>query len=91
MQCPNFFFPFSGLGDSEYISISGDFWDSLLEAFLRAGFASRGNTEREVRPCPTGTFLNDSVSDPKNLQCLECPAGKRHDWFILYGTQNHQF
>lgn len=85
---------FSGLGNSEYITISSFLTfkeDSLLEAFRRAGFASRDKTRNEVRPCPTGTFLNASVSDPSKLQCMECPAGKSRDWFILYDTNNLYF
>lgn len=53
--------------------------DSIRETFLRAGFASRGNKEYEVSPCPTGTFVNASVSDPSKLKCLKCPAGKYRD------------
>ena len=87
-----FLFPFSGLGDSQYIYIPENFQDEVLEAFLRAGFARRGETKYEVSPCPTGTFLNASVSDPSKLQCLECPAGKFRDWFIiLYDTPNRHF
>ena len=77
-----FIFPFSGLGDSEYIHITGMYVVGLLEAFLRAGFASRGNTKYEVSPCPTGTFLNASSRFEK-LRCLECPAGKSNDWFAI--------
>ena len=86
-----YFFPLSGLGDSEYISITEIiFREKLLEAFLRAGFASRVK-EYEVSPCPRGTFVDASISDRSKLQCLKCPAGKSHDWFVLYDTQNHHF
>ncbi|KAL9969032.1 hypothetical protein ACROYT_G021194 [Oculina patagonica] len=63
-----------GLGSSEYITLP-EWEDHLLEAFHRAGFESKSNSKYEVAPCSTGTFVNASVSDPDELQCLECPAG----------------
>ncbi|KAL9982822.1 hypothetical protein ACROYT_G004930, partial [Oculina patagonica] len=48
-----------GLGSSEYINILSP---ATREAFRRAGFANRGKTEYEVGPCPTGTFLDATVS-----------------------------
>ncbi|XP_078356902.1 uncharacterized protein LOC144641748 [Oculina patagonica] len=61
-----------GLGSSEYINILSP---ATREAFRRAGFANRGKTEYEVGPCPTGTFLDATVSDISKLQCVECPVG----------------
>ena len=84
---------FSGVGNSENITIPESEWlhEGLLEAFLRAGFASKGETKYVFGPCPTGTFLNASVGDFYKLQCLECPAGKFRDWFILCDTHNLYF
>ena len=45
-------------------------------AFARAGYANNVNDPYKLFPCPLGTFVNLSVSDPKDLKCLECPAGK---------------
>lgn len=77
---------FSGLGqdDSEYIDVSkGWHKDTFSEVFGRAGFANKIRGEYKLLPCPLGTFVNSSVSGPRGLKCLECPAGKfRLHWCI---------
>ena len=81
VHLPNVFLSdFSGLGkdDSDVIDITS-YWrarDSLFEAFAGAGFARRKyQDEDELLPCPKGTFVNSSVTDPSRLECLECPPG----------------
>ncbi|XP_078366779.1 uncharacterized protein LOC144650882 isoform X2 [Oculina patagonica] len=70
-----------GLGqdNSDYIKIYfgiGDLIENvLLKAFSQAGFAKRDQDENKLLPCPTGTYLNSSVTDSSKLKCLECPAG----------------
>ena len=77
-----FYIPgFRGLGQDnfEYINIS-EFdpymRNTLLEAIGRAGFASKTDGEDILLPCPLGTFVNPSVSNPNELECIDCPAGK---------------
>ena len=76
-----FVFVFSGLGQdtTDYIDVA-TIWsvlhDILFKAFAQAGFAKKGQDENKVLPCPTGTFVNSSASDPSKLVCLECPAGR---------------
>ena len=49
--------------------------DMLFKAFAQAGFARKGQDENYLLPCPKGTFVNSSASDPGKLVCLECPTG----------------
>lgn len=70
-----------GQGDSEYIAIGGIqqvIRSIVFEALGRAGFASQTHGPNNLLPCPLGTFVNPSVSDAKELKCVECPAGKLH-------------
>lgn len=75
-----FFFGFSGLGqdDSDYIAAEDDIFtvDSLVKVFAQSGFANKVKDKNRllVLPCPVGTFVDSSVSDPSKLECLECPA-----------------
>ena len=92
-----FFFGFSGFGkdESNYIDLSGirDPWnlwpiqETLLGVFGRAGFANSALGTYKLRPCSLGTFVNSSASDPRDYNCLQCPAGK----FALNGVyiKNH--
>ena len=57
--------------------------DTLFKAFAGAGFARlKDQDENKLLPCPTGTFVNSSASDPSKLKCLECPAGSDNDLTI---------
>ena len=81
---------FSGLGqnESEYIDIDLLTWesdflaitpsakDSLSESLRRAGFANTTAGKQKLLPCSVGTFVDSSVTDPSELKCLECPAGR---------------
>ena len=51
--------------------------DSLVKVFAQSGFANKVKDKNTllVLPCPVGTFVDSSVSDPSKLECLECPAG----------------
>ena len=83
------FFPyclhFSGIQGnySEFIDIS-DLENTLQgfllrNVFLRAGFADESAGNYKLRPCPLGTFLDSSHTDPK---CKSCSAGKlKHNSF----------
>lgn len=81
-----FLYLFSGLGqnESEFINTkrkiplpASEQIDAILsESFSRAGFANRTYGENKFLPCSVGTFVNSSVTDPSELKCLGCPAGK---------------
>ena len=50
--------------------------DILFEAFAGTGFAGKKDQgEDKLLPCPKGTFVNSSATDPSKLECLECPPG----------------
>ena len=77
---------FSGFGEDEsiYVDLSGisdwghSWWikKDLLEVLGRAGFTNSALGKDKLRPCPLGTFVNTSASDPRDYNCLQCPAGK---------------
>ena len=61
---------------SEFIDISKLRWpvqDSVRETFVRSGFADDGSGKYKLRPCPLGTFVDSSLTDPN---CKKCSAGK---------------
>lgn len=43
----------------------------------------RGKTEYVFGPCPRGSFLNSSVTDDDELQCIACPAGELRGFFHI--------
>ena len=70
-------FYFSGVQEnkSEFVDISelyGHVRDNVRETFVRSGFADR-LAEYKLRPCPLGTFVDSSLTDPN---CKNCSAGK---------------
>ena len=85
------FFPyylhFSGIQENEpeFIDLSdltntgGD--ELMREAFLLVGFADDSAGKYKLRPCPLGTFVDSSRTDPT---CKNCSAGKL-DIFFLFG------
>ena len=74
-------FEFSGLGqgDNDYLHIQEQVLvdEIIFKAFAHAGFAKKVQDENKllVLPCPLGTFVDSSVSDPVKLECLNCQAG----------------
>lgn len=76
---------FSGLGNSEYITIpeSVAYIVQLRYAFRRSGFAMTGKTGYVLGPCPRGSFLNSSVTDPAELKCIACPVGELREFFHI--------
>ena len=77
------FFPyylyFSGIqeSESEFIDISDlrstTQRDNLLGVFLQVGFADKSAGNYKLRPCPIGTFVDSSRTNPT---CENCSAGK---------------
>ena len=71
-------FYFSGVQEnkSEFIDIPAElYWlvrDNIRETFVRSGFADR-LAEYKLLPCPLGTFVDGSLTDPN---CKNCSAGK---------------
>ena len=61
-------------GVEVHIFVDVDITALFFKAFVRAGFAQYQD-ERELLPCPTGTFVNSFERDPTKLECLKCPAG----------------
>ena len=62
--------------ESEFLDISSvDFRvrDNVRKNFVRSGFADKRSDKNELRPCPLGTFVDSSLTDP---QCKNCSAGK---------------
>ena len=53
----------------------------IHEVFLRVGFADDSAGKYKLRPCPLGTFVDSSRTDPT---CKNCSAGKL-DIFFLFG------
>ena len=71
-------FYFSGVqqSKSEVIDISNLSWpeqDNVRQAFLRSGFDDKRLGSYKLRPCPLGTFVDSSLTDPI---CKNCSAGK---------------
>ena len=62
--------------ESEFLNISSV--DLLVrynvrKNFVRSGFAVKRSDKDELRPCPLGTFVDSSLTDP---HCKNCSAGK---------------
>ena len=73
-----FYFYFSGVqeSESEFFNMSSVhvlIRDDVRKYFVRSGFADRRSDKEELRPCPLGTFVDSSLTDP---HCKNCPAGK---------------
>ena len=73
-----FYFYFSGVqeSESEFIDISSIDWsvrDIVRKNFVRSGFADIRSDKNKLRPCPSGTFVDNSLTDP---HCKNCSAGK---------------
>ena len=73
-----FYFYFSGVqeSESEFFNISSVhvlIRDDVRKYFVRSGFADKRSDKDELRPCPLGTFVDSSLTDP---YCKNCPAGK---------------
>ena len=71
-------FYFSGVQESksEAIDISnlrGNERYNVRLAFVRNGFVADRSGGYKLRPCPLGTFVDSSLTDPN---CKNCPAGK---------------
>lgn len=71
-------FYFSGVqeSESEFIDISKLVWperENVRKTFVRGGFADDRSGEYKLRPCPLGSFVDSSLTDPK---CKNCSAGK---------------
>ena len=75
-------FYFSGVQEnkSEFIDISElerFVRDHVRETFVRSGFADRFADDElgkyKLLPCPLGTFVDSSLTDPN---CKNCSAGK---------------
>ena len=61
---------------SEFIDIPKLVWpgqDIVRESFVRSGFADDELGKYKLRPCPLGSFVDSSLTDPN---CKKCPAGK---------------
>ena len=72
------YFHFSGVqeDESEFIDISNVdllVGDNVRKKFVRSGFADKRSDKNELRPCPLGTFVDSSLTDP---HCKNCSAGK---------------
>ena len=80
-----YYLHFSGIQENEPESI--DFSDltnvqeraDLRYVFLRVGFADDSAGKYKLRPCPLGTFVDSSHSDPR---CKNCSAGKLDSFFF---------
>ena len=73
-----FYFYFSGMqgSESEFFNISSLIYvvrDSVRKNFVPSGFADKRPDKDELRPCPLGTFVDSSLTDP---HCKNCSAGK---------------
>ena len=73
-----FYFYFSGVqeSESEFIDISSVEpyeRDNVRKNFVRSGFAAKRSDKNKLRPCPLGTFVDSSLTDP---HCKNCSAGK---------------
>ena len=71
-------FYFSGVqeSESEFIDLSSVDWlvrGIVRKNFVRSGFADKRSDKNELRPCPLGTFVDSSLTDP---HCKNCSAGK---------------
>ena len=71
-------FYFSGVqeSESEIIDISSLPWavkDDIRETIVGSGFADDRSDKYKLRPCPLGTFVDRSLTNPK---CENCSAGK---------------
>ena len=51
----------------------------LRYVFLRVGFADDSAGEYKLGPCPLGTFVDSSRTDPT---CKNCSAGKLDSFFF---------
>ena len=73
-----FYFYFSGVqeSESEFIdtsSVDSFIIDSVRKNFVGSGFADKRSDKKKLRPCPLGTFVDSSLTDP---HCKNCSAGK---------------
>ena len=73
-----FYFYFSGVqqSESEFLDISSVSYgirDNVRKNFVRSGFADKRPDKDKLRPCPLGTFVDSSLTDP---HCKNCSAGK---------------
>ena len=71
-------FYFSGVQEnkSEFIDISNVGWnerDNVRETFVQSGFADDRLGKYKLLPCPLGSFVDSSLTDPN---CKNCSAGK---------------
>ena len=71
-------FYFSGMQESKREAIDISKLDStdrdhLRQTLVRSGFALQGSGEYNLLPCPLGSFVESSFTDPK---CKNCSAGK---------------
>ena len=71
-------FYFSGVQESvsESIDILNLGWperDNVRRAFVQSGFANDTLGKYKLLPCPLGTFVDSSLTDPN---CKNCSAGK---------------
>ena len=69
---------FSGVqeSESEFIDVSSLGWpekDHIRNTFVGSGFANDRSDKDKLRPCPLGTFVDRSLTNPK---CENCSAGK---------------
>ena len=69
---------FSGVqeSESEFINIASLRWpvkDNIRETIVGSGFADDRSDKDKLRPCPLGTFVDRSLTNPK---CENCSAGK---------------
>ena len=61
---------------SESIDISNLRWpeqDNVRRTFVQSGFADDRLGKYKLFPCPLGTFVDSSLTDPN---CKNCSAGK---------------
>ena len=73
-----FYFYFSGVQESEseiidVSSVDRNVRGIVRKNFVRSGFADKLSDKNELRPCPLGSFVDSSLTDP---QCKNCSAGK---------------
>ena len=71
-------FYFSGIQESEseiidLSSLSGIVKDNIRKTIVGSGFADDRSDKDKLRPCPLGTFVDRSLTNPK---CQNCSAGK---------------
>ena len=82
-----YYLHFSGIQENEpeFIDLS-DLTNTggkelMRKAFLRVGFADDSAGKYKLRPCPLGTFVDSSRTDPT---CKNCSAGKLDSFFFLF-------